>query len=226
MQLSGNIFDYLIVFWAGVLVSFTPCVYPVLPLTAGFIAGINTTSSKRVGFIVSLIYVFGMAITYCALAVVASLTGQVFGQIQNNPITFLVIGVILLIFGLGMLDVISFPTLGFSFHGHIKTKNIWTVILFGMASGLVVGPCTAPILGWLLLYIASKKNLWHGVSLTFFFSYGVGASLIVVGTFSGLLAKLPKSGPWLSRVKQFCGIIILIGAAYFLIQGIRLMFLM
>ena len=223
MQLSGNIFDYVIVFWAGVLVSFTPCVYPVLPLTAGFIAGINTKGSKRIGFAVSLIYVFGIALTYCALAVFASLSGKIFGQFQNQPITYFTISVILIIFALSMFDLITLPTLGFSLQGRIKTKNVWTVILFGVASGLIIGPCTAPVLGTLLLYIASKQNILHAVSLMFVFSYGVGASVIIVGTFSGILATLPRSGPWLTRVKQLCGLIILIGAVYFLIQAIRLM---
>jgi len=100
----------------------------------------------------------------------------------------------------------------------IKTKNVWTVILFGVASGLMIGPCTAPVLGALLLYIASKQNILHGVSLMFVFSYGVGTSLILVGTFSGLLGSLPKSGKWMVRIKQFCGIVLLLAALYFLVQ--------
>lgn len=223
MQLTGNVFDYLVVFWAGVLVSFTPCVYPVLPLTAGFIAGINTKGSKRIGFAVSLVYVLGIAITYCALAVFAALSGKIFGQLQNHPFTHVTVGVILVVFALAMFDVFHMPTFGVSLHGHIKARNIWTVIAFGMASGLVIGPCTAPILGTLLLYIASQQNIAHAVSLMFVFSYGVGASLIIVGTFSGILATLPKSGPWLKRVKQLCGLIILISAVYFFIQAVTLM---
>ncbi len=224
MELQGNFFDYFIVFWAGVLVSFTPCVYPVMPLTASFIAGINTKGTKLMGFIISLIYVFGLALTYCALAVFAALTGKMFGQIQNNPIIFIVVSNILIFFSLVMFDVISIPNFGLNIHNKIKTKNIWTVILFGMASGLVVGACTAPILGTLLLYISSKQNILHGVSLMFVFSYGVGASLILVGTFSGILGNLPKSGAWLVRVKQFCGLVLIIAAEYFLIQAGKLLF--
>ncbi len=219
MELTGNIFDYVIAFGAGVLVSFTPCVYPVMPLTASFIAGMNTNGTKWRGFTISLIYVLGMAITYCALAVFAALTGKIFGQIQNNPLVFLIVGNILIFFSLVMFDVISLPSVGSNFQNKIKTKNIWTIILFGMASGLIVGPCTAPILGTLLLYIASHKNIIYGVSLTFVFSYGVGASLILVGTFSGLLASLPKSGKWLVRIKQLCGVILLIATEYFLVKA-------
>jgi len=223
MELQGNFLDYFIVFWAGVLVSFTPCVYPVMPLTASFIAGINTQGTKLMGFMISLIYVFGLALTYCALAVFAALTGKMFGQIQNSPVIFIVVSNVLIFFSLVMFDVIPIPNFGLNIHNKIKTKNIWTVILFGMASGLVIGACTAPILGTLLLYISSKQNIFHGVSLMFVFSYGIGASLILVGTFSGILGNLPKSGVWLIRVKQFCGLILIVAAQYFLVKAGMLM---
>ncbi|VAX35039.1 Cytochrome c-type biogenesis protein DsbD, protein-disulfide reductase [hydrothermal vent metagenome] len=219
MNLNGNFLDYFVVFWAGVLVSFTPCVYPVMPLTASFIAGINTKGSKMMGFVISLIYVFGLALTYCAIGAFAALTGKMFGQVQNNPIIFIGVANVLIFFALVMFDVIRLPNFGVSIQHKIKVKNIWTVVFFGMASGLVVGACTAPVLGGLLFYVASKQNIIHGISLLFVFSYGVGASLILVGTFSGILANLPKSGKWLVRVKQFCGLVLLIAAEYFLVKA-------
>lgn len=215
MQLTGTFTDYFVAFGAGVLVSFTPCVYPVMPITAGFIAGINTEGSRWWGFVLSLIYVLGIAITYCCLGVVAALTGQVFGALQNHPATYAVLGASFLFFGLAMLDVIKLPVLGMHLHHKIKARNVWTIILFGMASGLAVGACTAPVLGSLLVYVAKKQNVLHGVSLLFVFSYGVGASLILVGTFSGLLSSLPKSGYWLTRVKQVCGAFLIAAAGYF-----------
>ena len=223
MHLSGNIFDYALVFWSGVLVSFSPCVYPVMPLTASFIAGINTQGTKRMGFIISLVYVFGLAITYSMLAIVASLTGKVFGQIQNSPVVFLIVANVLILFALALFDVIPMPSLGLNIQNRLRPRNLGMVLLFGMASGLVIGPCTAPVLGTVLLYAASRQNILHAASLLFVFSYGVGASLILAGTFSGILGNLPKSGPWLTRIKQFCGIILLISGEYFLIQAGRLM---
>ena len=219
MELHGNIFDYLIVFWAGVLTSFTPCVYPVIPITASFIAGFNTRGTRFMGFFISLFYVLGLAIVYCAIAVFAALTGKIFGQVQNSPIVMILVANILIFFALVMSDLVPLPAFGARIHDKIVHKNMWTVVLFGAASGLVIGPCTVPILGTLLLYIASKQNILHGVSLMFVFSYGVGASLIIVGTFSGILANLPKSGVWLMRVKQFCGLVLVIAAEYFLIKA-------
>ena len=211
------------VFGAGVLVSFTPCVYPVMPLTASFIAGMNTTGTQWRGFFLSLLYVLGLAITYSALAIFASLSGKIFGQFQNNPFVFIGVANIFLFFSLVMFDVIQLPTLNFLNHKKGKTGNIWAVILFGMASGLVVGPCTAPVLGALLVYVAARQNILHGASLLFVFAYGVGASLILVGTFTGLLSRLPKSGKWLARIKQICGLVLLIAAEYYLIKAGQLL---
>src|SRR6185503_19345202 len=109
MSLSGNILDYFLAFGQGVLVSFTPCVYPLIPITISFIAGANTQGSKVFGFIISVIYVLGLAVSYCTLAAVAALSGRFFGQIQHNPIIFLVVAGIFIFFALVMLDIITLP---------------------------------------------------------------------------------------------------------------------
>lgn len=222
MTLSGTILDYFIVFWAGVLVSFTPCVYPVMPITASFIAGVNTSGRRRTGFVLSLIYVLGMAVTYCALAVFAALAGKVFGQIQNTPGVYTAIGIFLVLFGLVMMDVLQLPYLGLQLKHKGRPQNIGAVFLFGMTSGLIVGPCTAPVLATLLTYAASKQNILYATSLLFVFSYGVGASLILVGTFSGLLSHLPKSGQWLERIKHFSGVILVLAGLYFFYKAWKL----
>ena len=222
MHLSGSLIDYFVAFWSGVLVSFSPCVYPLIPITASIIAGINTRGTKLKGLVISLVYVLGVAVTYCSLAVFASLTGKIFGQVQNNPVVLWIVGNILIFFSLVLFDVIPLPLLGINIQNKIKVKNLWAVLFLGIASGLVVGPCTAPVLGTLLLYVASHQNILYGVSLLFFFSYGVGTSLILAGTFSGFLSALPRSGAWLTGIKRFCGIILLAAGEYFLIQAGRL----
>ncbi len=223
MHLSGNVFDYVIAFWGGVLVSFSPCVYPLMPITASVIAGVNTKGTRFMAFVISLVYVLGMAVTYCTLAVFASLSGKVFGQLQNSPVVFLAVGNILIIFALVLLDVIPLSSLGMNLQHKIKLKGLFSVLLLGITSGFIVGPCTAPVLGSLLVLVASKQNILYGVSLLFVFSYGVGASLILIGTFSSLLSNLPKSGPWLIGIKRLCALVIFIAGEYFLIKAGRLM---
>ncbi len=220
MHVSGGILDYLVVFVSGVAVSFTPCVYPVMPLTASFIAAANTSGTRGRGFFISLVYVLGMALVYAALAMFAALTGKIFGQIQNSPAFYLIIGALLIVFAFVMFDKIELPAIGRHMHHKVKPDSWWAVLLFGMTSGLVLGPCTAPVLGSLLVYVASKHNIWHGASLMFAFAYGMGFSLILVGTFSGLLSRLPKSGAWLVRVKQVSGLILLGAGVYFIYKGV------
>ena len=174
-------------------------------------------------FVISLVYVLGMAITYTTLAVVASLTGKIFGQFQNQPIVFLIVGNFFILFALVLFDFIPMPTIGINVQNKVKIKNLWSVFLMGMISGLIVGPCTAPVLGALLVYVASRQNVLFGASLMFVFSYGVGASLILVGTFSGILSNLPKSGSWLLIIKRLCALFLFIAGEYFIIKAGRLM---
>ena len=88
-----------------------------------------------------------------------------------------------------------------------------------MASGLIAGPCTAPVLGVLLAYVASTGNLFLGASLLFVFSFGMGGILLVVGTFSGVLASIPRSGNWMVVIKKTMGFFMIVLAEYFLIQA-------
>lgn len=223
MTLSGNVLDYFVVFWGGVLVSFSPCVYPIMPVTASFIAGINTSGTRLRGFVISLVYVLGMAVIYGTLGAAAALTGKFFGQVQSHPATLFIIANILILLALVLFEVVPMPSLGVHLHHKMELNNLWTVFLFGMASGFMVSPCTTPILGVVLLHVASRQSPLYAFSLLFVFSYGVGASLILIGTFSGVLSCMPKSGRWLLWIKRFCGFILLIVGEYYLIQAGRLM---
>ncbi|MBF0620234.1 MAG: sulfite exporter TauE/SafE family protein [Candidatus Omnitrophica bacterium] len=218
MHLTGGIIDYLIVFFGGVLVSFTPCVYPLMPVSVAYIAGVNVKGSRWGGFWLSILYVFGVAISYSILAILAVMTGKVFGAIQQNPWIYLAVANVMLFFALVMLDVIPLPMLRLAQDGS-KPKTWLSVMGFGMVSGLVIGPCTAPALGSLLIYVASKQNIVFGISLLFVFAYGLGASLILAGTFSGFLSSLPKSGIWMDRIKKFAGVVFIIAAEVYFIRA-------
>ena len=108
---SSLLASLVIAFLGGVLASLTPCVYPMIPITAGVIGHANVGGSKGRGFVLSLTYVTGMALTYAALGIFAAATGRFFGSINSSPWTFLVVGNVFLLFGLGMLDVMQLPTL-------------------------------------------------------------------------------------------------------------------
>ncbi len=211
MILHGGPIDYLVVLGAGVALSFTPCAYPLLPITVAVVAGVNVQGGRLNGFILSLIYVLGLAVSYSLLAAAAVLTGRVFGSVQNNPWVILFIGNLVLFFALAMLDVIHFPMIGF-FGGQAgeRPRGRRALFLMGAASGFVIGPCTAPVLGTLLVYIASKQNLFFGMSLLFVFALGLGTVLVLAGTFGGFLAALPAAGKWMNMVKKIAGFILII----------------
>ncbi len=210
---------FVAVFAAGVIVSFTPCVYPVIPMTLGFI-GAKSAGSRWKGFALSLIYVLGMALTYASLGAFAALSGKLFGTVGSSPVSYFFLANICLLLGLSMLGVFSFPQISFISAGATsrRREGYLGAFLVGLLSGLIVGPCTAPALAVILVYAASKQNVLYGFWLLFVFGYGVGFLMILLGTFAGLLTSIPKSGRWLEIVKQSFGWVLILAAEYFLIQ--------
>lgn len=221
---GGSLLAYPAAFVGGLLVSFTPCVYPVIPVTMGYI-GSRSRGSRGRGLVLSLAYVVGMAITYAALGGIAALSGRVFGSVTAGPVPHLVVGVLCTFFALSLFDLVRIPLP--SFRGTARAPDgsggVFGAAGVGMASGLVVGPCTAPVLGALLLYVGSRQDLAYGMSLLFVFALGMGFLLVLLGTFSGILAGLPKSGRWLLLVKRGFGVLLIVAGGYSLLQAVKLL---
>jgi cytochrome c-type biogenesis protein len=218
---------YLAVYLGGVLISFTPCVYPVVPITVSYI-GAHGSASRGRAFLLSLIYVLGMAVTYTVLGAVAALSGKLFGQIQTNPWTYFLIGNLCILMGLSMLGVFTLSIRTPSFVTRVqregKAKGMIGSLFVGAASGLVMGPCTAPALAVILGYAATRDNVAFASSLMFVFALGMGTLLILLGTFAGLLAGIPRSGAWMVRISRLFGWILLGTGEYFLINAGMLWF--
>jgi thiol:disulfide interchange protein len=222
MTLSGNPWEYLYVFLGGIALSFTPCVYPLIPVTVGYI-GISARGSKLKGFVLSSVYVTGLAIVYSLLGLAAALTGKMFGRISSHPLTLAVVGAAFIFFGLAMLHVfpLYFPpvTRGAGF----RKKGIFSVFVLGMISGLVASPCVAPALGAILAYLATSRNVFYGMTLLLVFAYGMGLTLILTGTFSTVLLHLPKSGRWMLIIEKICAWVLIGVGAYFIFTALRRM---
>lgn len=208
-------------FLGGVLAGLTPCVYPLIPITASVIGGRNLGGSKLKGLVLSLIYVTGVAVTYAALGMIAALTGRFFGEISTNPWAYIVVANIIIILGLAMLDVFTIPM--FVPKSSSERGGVLSVFVMGVASGFVAGPCTAPVLGVLLTYVATTQDVALGAGLLFVFAYGMSFLLIAVGTFSGVMASLPQSGEWMVKVKKGLGFVMILLGEYFLIKAGELM---
>lgn len=220
MNLQGDSINYISAFLGGIALSVSPCVYPLLPITLGYI-GIKATASKLKGFILSFIYVTGIAITYSILGLIASLTGKFFGKISSNPATYIFVGLMVILFGVSMLDILHISLPPLIKLSPSKKKGYLSIFFLGLTSGLVISPCVTPVLGTILLYLATKKNILYGITLLFTFAYGMGLVFIVAGTFSAILIGLPKLGKWMIYIKRVCAFIIIGMGIYFIFIAIR-----
>jgi thiol:disulfide interchange protein DsbD len=216
---AGSLSAVLVVFAAGVLTSFTPCVYPMIPVTVTYIGGASGGDRRRaVGL--SLTYVLGLAIVYAALGVAAALVGKIFGEFTRTPWVYGIVGVIIAALGLSMLDVIPLPPL----LGGVQTAGsrrggYLGALLIGTAAGFVAAPCTAPVLGLLLAYVGNTRDVVWGGTLLLVFALGLSLLLMLLGMFSGLLSSLPRAGGWMSVVKKCFGVAMLVIAVWFFFQA-------
>jgi thiol:disulfide interchange protein DsbD len=211
--------DYLKAFFGGILLSITPCLYPLIPVSAGYISA-KSGGRKLKAFALSLIYVTGIAVTYSALGIAASLSGKIFGSLLPDSVSNILAGSLIILFGIGMLDIFHLPLPKSVKFPAPEKSGYFAAFILGLGSGLVISPCTTPVLGAILAYLAARQNIVYGATLLFVFAYGMGIILILTGTFSALLVWLPKSGRWMQYVKKICAILLLIMGAYFLFSGI------
>ncbi|MFQ5536822.1 MAG: cytochrome c biogenesis protein CcdA [Gemmatimonadota bacterium] len=221
--LSRNPFLALVtLFGAGVLTSLTPCVYPLIPITASVIAGTATENQTRwrtVGL--TLTYALGMALLYALLGAVAGLTGTLFGTVSANPWVLLAVGNLLLFFGLVMLDVVPVPVPRrlMEWAAGREGGSYPAVFVMGAASGVVAAPCGAPAFAVVLTWVAATQAGLMGFFYLLVFSLGMTSLLIVVGIFSGTVALLPRSGAWMVWAKRIAAILILIMAEYYFVKA-------
>ncbi len=224
---ASSVLAYPAAFIAGLLISFTPCVYPVIPIQLGFI-GAQTAAARgktgrasAQGFVLSLLFVVGMATVYAALGAFASLTGTLFGVWAASPWTYIIVANLLLLLALSMLDVFQLPTFQFltRWSPERKGNGYISALLIGASSGLIVGPCTAPALGAVLAFVGTQGSVVFGTSVLFVFALGMGVLMIALGTFGGVLASLPRSGEWMVKVKKAFGYLMILLAQYLLLQA-------
>ncbi len=208
-------------FAAGIATSLTPCIYPMIPITAGLLsgtAGAQATRLRTAGLTAS--YVLGLALLYATMGLVAGLTGSLFGTIASNPWVRFGIGNLLLVFGLAMLDVfpLAAPQRLLAWAGRLGGGSYPAAFLLGATSGVVAAPCGAPAFAAVLTWVAATRSGALGFLYLFVFSLGMTALLVGVGLFSGTMARLPRAGTWMVWIKRAGGVIMLAMAEYYFIQ--------
>jgi cytochrome c-type biogenesis protein len=211
----------LLLFAAGVATSLTPCIYPMIPITAGLLGGLGpATRSRRRAVLLTLTYVAGLALVYAALGLVAGLTGTLFGTVSSSPWAYFVMGNLLLLFGLALLDVfpVQAPEAVRAWAGRVRGGSYAGVFALGATSGLVAAPCGAPAFAAVLTFVAATGSAWLGFLYLLVFSLGMTSLLAAVGIFSGTAGALPRPGRWTLWVKRAGGVVLLGMAEYYFIQ--------
>ena len=209
-------------FGAGVLTSLTPCVYPMIPITASVISGTAREGQSRARLIsLTLTYVVGMALLYAFLGLLAGLTGTLFGTVSASPWASIVIGNLLLLFALAMLDVLPVPVPRrlMEWAASQGGGSYGAVFLLGATSGVVMAPCGAPAFAVVLTWVAATQAGMMGFVYLFVFSLGMTALLVAVGLSAGTLTLLPRSGVWLLWMKRAAALIMIAMAEYYFVRA-------
>ena len=215
-------------FLGGVLTSLNPCIYPMIPITAAIVGGqeIGTVKegvsrSRWRPLALTFTYVLGLAALYSVLGVIAGMTGTLFGTVSTNPWLYFAMANLLVLAALAMFDVVPVPVPqgALDWASRAGTAGRFSgAFIMGAVSGLVAAPCGAPIMAAVLTWVTTTKSGLLGFVYLFSFSVGMCALLVLVGVFSGTLARLPRSGAWMSWVKRGFGILMLGVAEYYLIK--------
>ena len=205
-------------FGFGLLLSFTPCVLPMIPILSGIIVGHGQHLTRMHGFLLSVAYVFGMAITYALAGIAAGLSGALLSAALQNP---WVLGGFALMFVMLALSMFGFYELQLpsalqsrlaGASSRLHGGHFFGVFVMGVLSALIVGPCVAAPLAGALLYISQSGDAVLGGSALFAMALGMGVPLLAIGASAGAL--VPKAGPWMESVKRFFGVLLLAVAIY------------
>ncbi len=217
LESSGILLGLLIVFIGGLALNLTPCVYPLIPITVGYFGG---QSEGRTGklFILGVVYVLGMALTYSVIGVITALSGAVFGALLQNPIVIIIIALVLVVLSLSMFGVYEFklPDSLVMKAGGAKS-GLFGAFFMGLTLGIVAAPCIGPFVLGLLTVVAAKGDVLYGFLMFFFLAIGLGTPYLILAMFSGKIKSLPKAGFWMEGVKHIFGFLLVGMAIYFLI---------
>jgi thiol:disulfide interchange protein DsbD len=210
-------------FGFGLLLSLTPCLFPMIPILSGIIVGQKQQMTKTRGLMLSASYVLGVAITYAIAGVAAGLTGTLISTTLQNPWVLAAFAVLFVMLAFSMFGFyeLQFPASLQSrlsnAANHIKGGNLIGAFVMGGLSAVIIGPCVAAPLAGALLYISQTRDVVLGGSSLFVMALGMGVPLIALGLSAGAL--LPRAGPWMEAVKRFFGVLLL-GVAIWLTSSL------
>jgi thiol:disulfide interchange protein DsbD len=206
---------FLIIFLGGLALNLTPCIYPLIPITISYFGGQAGGRTSRL-FLLALLYVFGMSITYSVLGTVAAMTGSLFGSALQNPLVILLLAAVLIALALSMFGLweIRMPMFLARRTGSARQGYAGAVVM-GLTMGIVAAPCIGPLIAGLLAVVGEMGKPLLGFLMFFTLAWGMGIPFLVLGMLSGSITRLPRSGDWMVWVRKIFGFIILAMALFF-----------
>lgn len=216
-QNQGSLLSFLLILLLGLLMSFTPCIYPMIPITIGVLQATGTTSLGRT-VLLALSYTCGISLTFATLGLIAAQGGAQFGALLSTPWFMLILVLFFAYLALSMLGFYDLyvPRFMQKEQATKQTGSLFSAFLFGALSGTIASPCVSPGLALLLGIAAQTKNYLLGFSYLFVFGLGLCAPLLFIGIFSKSLNYLPQAGMWMVEVKRFFGVLLLFTCFYYL----------
>ena len=216
---QGAIWAFLSIFLIGLALNLTPCVYPMLSVTISLFGGTsdNKSTSTARTFSRALVYVLGIVSMYSVLGVIAAYTGDLFGSWMQSPWVLGGIGVLILLLSLSMFGLYELQPPAWMMQKLGKTQQTTGYIghfLSGLLVGVFAAPCIGPPVIALLAFVGAQGSPLFGFLVFFVMALGLGIPYLFLGTFSGYLNKMPKSGVWMVWVKKLFGVV-LVGVALF-----------
>lgn len=209
---------FLLVFLAGILTSFTPCIFPMLPITLSILGHHAETRTRMQNFSRSLVYVLGIATTYSILGVLAAFTGTLFGSALTNKYVLAGLSLLFVTMAFSMWGAFELQAPHFirKRFGSGKSENSFEAYIMGLVAGIVASPCVGPVLISILTFVSASRNALLGFSMLFTFALGLGLLFIFIGLFGNGLKFLPRSGPWMNIIKFLLGACMWFAALHYL----------
>jgi len=213
MTERGMLLTFVGLFFGGLALNLTPCVYPLIPITVGYFGGQSAGNSLRT-FLLAMCYVLGIAITYSFLGVSSAMGGRLMGSVMQSPPVLLFIAAVLTALALSMFGLYEISPPSFlTQHARAKRGYIGSLAM-GLLVGLVAAPCLAPVLVGLLTFVATTRNPLLGFWMFFILALGMGVPYIFLAVFATSVSALPRSGVWLVWVKKLFGVMLIAAGLY------------
>lgn len=205
------------VFLLGLLLSLTPCIYPMIPITVGILQAQGSKSLSR-NFFLSCCYTMGLSTTFALMGLLAASSGSVFGHLLANPLFVLCIVALLCYFAFSLFGFYNMyiPKVMRGKGSLSSTGSALSIFTFGLASGTFASPCVSPGLALVLAIVAALGSKLLGFLLLFVFGIGMSTPLLVIGTFSSSINMLPRAGMWMIEIQRLFGFLLLGMCFYYL----------